>query len=184
MRTGIGPLDAAARLLEAVTAVASAGGTALILAVMALICADVIGRFVFGHPIAGVPEMVAMSILAIVFLQLANTLARGRLTRSDAVLTALRRRRPRAADALDAVLHAAGAFLVWTLLTAFWPLFLRSWSRAEMVGAVGQFLAPIWPVYGIVVGGSALLLAVFVMRTLLLTVRALRGAPAPLAAPR
>lgn len=178
LRTGLAPLDAAARLLDRLTAVASAAGTMLILAVMALICADVAGRFALGRPIAGVPEMVAMSILAIVFLQIANTLARGRLTRSDALLSALRRRRPRLGDGLDAVLHGAGAFLVWTLLTAFHPLFLRSWSRNEMVGAVGQFLAPIWPVYGIVVAGSALLLAVFAMRTVLLAVRATRGAPA------
>ncbi|MCC5999952.1 MAG: TRAP transporter small permease subunit [Pararhodobacter sp.] len=177
LRTGLWPVDTAARVLDRVTALFSALGTALILAVMALISVDVAGRFFFGRPIAGVPEMVAMSILAIVFLQLANTLSRGKLTRSDAFLSMLRNRRPRLADTLDALLHGAGAFLIYTLLTAFWPLFQRSYGRGQMVGTVGQFLAPIWPVHGIVVLGSALMLAVFVMRAVALTTRAVRGAP-------
>lgn len=176
-RAGLKPVDTAARILDRITAVFSALGTALILAVMGLIAVDVGGRFLFGRPIAGVPEMVAMSILAIVFLQIANTLSRGKLTRSDAFLSMLRRRRPRLADVLDAALHGAGAFLIYTLLSAFWPLFLRSYGRGQMVGTVGQFLAPIWPVHGIVVLGSALMLAVFVMRALALATRALRGAP-------
>ena len=177
LRTGLAPVDAAARLLDRLTALFSALGTVLILAVMAMISVDVGGRFLFGRPIAGVPEMVAMSILAIVFLQIANTLARGKLTRSDALLNMLRNRRPRLADALDAALHGAGAFLIYMLLTAFWPLFMRSYGRGQMVGTVGQFLAPIWPVHGIVVLGSALMLAVFVMRAIALTTRAVRGAP-------
>lgn len=177
LRTGLRPLDLAALWLERLTAVMSAGGTLLILAVMVLICADVVGRNAFGAPIAGVPEMVAMSILAIVFLQVANTLARGKLTRSEAFLGAVRRRAPRLGDGLDALMHGAGVYLVYQLVAAFHPLFLRSYDRNQMVGAVGQFLAPIWPVYGIVLAGSAALCAVFAMRALMLAIRALRGAP-------
>lgn len=177
LRTGLAPLDLAARWLDRLTAVASALGTALILAVMGLIVAEVVSRGLFARPIPGVIEMVSMSILAIVFLQLANTLARGKLTRSEALLAALRRRAPRLGDGFDAALHLAGAWLIWTLLTAFWPTFQRSWGRGEMVGTVGQFLAPVWPVHGIVVGGSALMLAVFLMRAALLVTRALRGRP-------
>jgi TRAP-type mannitol/chloroaromatic compound transport system permease small subunit len=177
LRTGFRPLDVTALALDRATAVLSALGTALILGIMLLIAADVTGRFFMGKPIAGVPEMVAMSILAIVFLQIANTLARGKLTRSDAFLKMLQNRAPRLSDALDAVLHGAGAFLIWTLLTAFHPLFLRSYGRGQMVGTVGQFLAPIWPVHGIVLIGSALLFAVFVTRALALSVHAVRGRP-------
>jgi len=174
LRTGIGVFDVAAALLDKITVAASALGTFLILVLMALITADVIGRFGFGYPIAGVPEIVAMSILAIVFLQIANTLSRDKLTRSDALLSVLRRYRPRLADALDAVLHGAGAGLVGVLITAFLPLFQRSYGRREMVGAVGQFLAPIWPVHLIVLIGAGLMFAVFVMRALALLHRAAR----------
>ena len=158
LRTGIAPLDGAAYILDRATALLSALGTALILGVMLLIAADVTGRFFLGKPIAGVPEMVAMSIMAIVFLQIANTLAGGKLTRSDALLKMLHNRAPRLGDALDAVLHGAGAFLIWILISAFYPLFLRSYGRGQMVG-------------------TALLFAVFVTRTLALSVLAIRGRP-------
>ena len=170
--TGYRPLDIAAGLLERVTALASTIGTVGILAIMLLISTDVIGRFGFGRPIAGVPEMVAMSILAIVFLQIANTLARGKLTRSDALLGLLRRRYRRTADIVDALMHSAGGVLVGILITAFYPLFLRSYGRGETVGTVGQFIAPIWPVHLIVLIGSGLLFLVFVQRTVSLLVLA------------
>ncbi len=175
LRTGIRLVDSGARLLDRVTALMSVLGTLTILLVMLLISVDVVGRFFFGHPIAGVPEMVAMSILAIVFLQIANTLSRGKLTRSDALLGLMRSRNQRLGDGLDALMHAAGAFLVYVLVTAFHPLFLRSWGRNEMVGTVGQFMAPIWPVHLIVLVGSTMLLAVFLMRTLCLLIRAWNG---------
>jgi TRAP-type mannitol/chloroaromatic compound transport system permease small subunit len=178
LRTGVAALDALSRAVDRVTAALSALGTLLILAIMLLITVDVVGRGVFSHPIAGVPEMVAMSILAIVFLQIANTTAQGKLTRSDALLGALARRNPRLAEGADAILHAAGAVLLAILVSAFYPQFLRSYGRNEMIGTVGQFLAPIWPVHGIVLLGAALMLIVFALRALALALRAVRGVPA------
>ncbi|MCC5979005.1 MAG: TRAP transporter small permease subunit [Salinarimonas sp.] len=175
LHTGIRLVDASARLLDRVTALMSALGTIAILLVMLLISVDVAGRFFFGRPIAGVPEMVAMSILAIVFLQIANTLSRGKLTRSDAFLGYLRKRNQRLGDGLDALMHLAGTFLIYVLVTAFYPLFMRSYGRNEMVGTVGQFMAPIWPVHLIVLVGSGMLLAVFSMRALCLAIRAWKG---------
>ncbi len=173
--TGLTPFDTFARWLNRVTMLFSALGTMLILGIMLLISFDVIGRFFFGNPIAGVPEMVAMSILAIVFLQIANTTAEGKLTRSDALLGALHRRSLRLAEGFDALLHLAGAALLAILLSAFYPQYLRSYGRGEMIGTVGQFLAPIWPVHGIVLLGSGLLFMVFVVRALALAIRAIRG---------
>lgn len=176
--TGIRVLDGSVRLLDRLTVLSSILGTLGILAIMVLIVADVVGRFVFDHPIAGVPEMVAMSILAIVFLQIGNTLARGRLTRADGFLGMLRKHWPRTGALIDALMHGAGAAIIMVLISAFHPLFLRSYGRNEMVGAVGQFLAPIWPVHLIVLIGSGLLAAVFLLRAITLLCHALRG-PAP-----
>ncbi|GAB4273881.1 MAG: hypothetical protein Kow0013_27870 [Pararhodobacter sp.] len=178
LRTGLAPFDALCRAVDRLTAFLSALGTVLILGVMLLITVDVIGRGAFAAPIAGVPEMVAMSILAIVFLQIANTTAQGKLTRSDALLGVLARRSPRLAEGMDALLHGAGAVLLAILVSAFHPQFLRSYGRGEMVGTVGQFLAPIWPVHGIVLLGAALMLLVFALRALALAIRALRGVSA------
>lgn len=172
LMTGWRWLDVAARWLDKVTVGLSVIGTLGIFGLMIIIVADVIARGA-GTPLAGVPEIVAMSILSIVFLQLANTVARGQLTRSDMLLGILARRAPRLGVVLDALMHLAGAVLVGVLVNAFWPLFIRTWTRNDTIGTVGQFLAPLWPAYGIVLIGSIVLCAVFAMRTLSLTVIAL-----------
>jgi TRAP-type mannitol/chloroaromatic compound transport system permease small subunit len=177
LRTGIRAFDFVADLLDRLTALMSVVGTLGIIAIMLLIVVDVGGRFFFGRPIAGVPEIVAMSILGIVFLQIANTLARGKLTRTDAFLGFIGRRSPRAALAVDAAMHIAGGVLIAILVNAFYPLFMRSYTRGDAVGSVGQFMAPIWPTHLIVLVGSFVLLLVFAMRALALILLAVRGAP-------
>ena len=86
-------------------------GTLLIVAVMLLVNADVIGRGAFDAPVSGVPEMVSMSIVAIVFLQIAQTFRTGRLTRTELLLGGLQKpqsaRPPRARIAFFASLPLA-----------------------------------------------------------------------------
>ena len=164
-------------LFDSLTAVMSVIGTAAILAIMALIVVDVIGRFFFGHPIPGVPEIVSMLILSIVFLQIGNTLLRGKLTRSDGFLHYLARKSPRAAAFLDAAMHVVGAVLIGIMAHAFYPLFLRSYGRDEQVGTVGQFLAPIWPTHLIVLIGSVVLCAAFILRAIAITIEASTANP-------
>jgi len=177
LRSGWRPLDRAATFFDRLTGAMNAVGTVWILALMILISADVVGRGAFGRPINGVPEMVSLSILGIVFLQLANTLSVGRLTRSDALIGALRRRFPRGGDLLDAVFHLLGAALMAIVLWSAWPKFVRSWERGEFVGAVGNFTAPTWPINLIVIVGGAALMLTFLLRALLLAVRGVRGGP-------
>lgn len=165
-QTGLSCFDALFRLFDRLTVAMSMLGTAAILFIMALITADVVGRGFFGHPIHGVPEIVSMLILSIVFLQIANTLLRDRLTRADGFLMLVRSRSPRLAGVIDAVMHLAGVGLVGVLVHAFYPLFLRSYGRGEMIGTVGQFLAPIWPTYLVVLIGAAMLCLAFALRTI------------------
>ena len=77
--------------LQRLTGAMNALGTLWILGLMVLINADVIGRDVFSHPVRGVTELVALSIVGIVFLQLADTLRAGRFTRADVLLDRLQR---------------------------------------------------------------------------------------------
>lgn len=174
---GLRGFDVLFRVFDRITATMSVIGTAAILFIMVLITADVVGRFFFGRPIAGVPEIVSMLILSIVFLQLANTLLRGKLTRSDGLLTLLRARAPRLAGTVDALVHLVGAGLVGVLVYAFYPLFMRSYSRNEMVGTVGQFLAPIWPTYLVVLVGASALLLAFALRALAILLSTFRNRP-------
>ena len=60
-------------------------GTLWIFGLMVLIGADVLGRELFNSPIRGVTEIVSLSIVAIVFLQLAHTLWVKRITRNEAL---------------------------------------------------------------------------------------------------
>ncbi|MEM1315814.1 MAG: TRAP transporter small permease subunit, partial [Pseudomonadota bacterium] len=127
------------RAVGVVTAGLNVVGTLLILAVAVLVNADVIGRAAFGAPVSGVPEIVSLSIVAVVFLQAAQAARAGRFVRSDSLLRALARRAPRAAALLDAVWHAAALALIWIIAQASWPIFWRAWERNTFVGAVGDF---------------------------------------------
>jgi TRAP-type C4-dicarboxylate transport system permease small subunit len=149
----------AERLIDRLTMALNVIGTLLILALMVLINSDVIGRGVFLSPISGVPEIVSMSIVAIVFLQVAQAFRMGRFTRTDALINALQKRAPRARAALELVFCTTGLFIVWVLLSASYPLFIKAFDRDTFVGTVGDFIAPIWPVkLVILVGCTALVL--------------------------
>ena len=66
----------------------SAGG-ALIFGLIIMINLDVFSRFFFNSPIDGVTELVELSIVAIVFLQLADAVRNGRLIRSEGLYNKL-----------------------------------------------------------------------------------------------
>jgi TRAP-type mannitol/chloroaromatic compound transport system permease small subunit len=146
------------RAVDAVTMGLNVIGTVLILAIMLLVNADVIGRGAFGAPISGVPEMVSMSIVAIVFLQVAQTFRMGRLTRSDALLNTLRSRSTRFRALVELLFCLAATFIMMQLLNASWPLFVKSWKRNTFEGTIGDFTAPIWPVKLIILIGCAVLI--------------------------
>ena len=157
--------------VDAVTTALNVLGALLILAVMVLVNADVIGRGAFNAPLAGVPEIVSMSIVAIVFLQIAQTFRKGRLTRTEAVPGWLEARAPRLRKGLELVFALAAIALVWQLLSASWPLFEKAWQRNTFEGTVGSFTAPIWPVKGILLVGCAALLVQLVLAALAAALR-------------
>lgn len=154
------------RGIDAVTWLLNVAGTVLIVLVMLLVNADVIGRGVFLHPVSGVPEIVSMSIVAIVFLQVAQAFRKGRLTRTQAVPGYIAARAPRLRLAMEAVFGLAAGLLVWQLFTASLPLFEKAWVRNTFEGTVGDFTAPIWPVKLIILIGCAALLIQIALATL------------------
>lgn len=154
------------RLLDHLTQACNVVGSLLIFALMVLIAADVIGREAAGLPISGVPEMVALSIVAIVFLQAPQALKAGKLTRSSALADWLTPRAPGATRLVESLFDLAGITVMSVILYASWPLFARAWSRNDFIGAVGDFTAPTWPVKAMILLGSALLIAQFAARIL------------------
>lgn len=87
-------ISRALRLLDWATQGANILGTVLIVGLVLIICIDVVGRETIGAPLAGVPEMVTVCIVAIVFLQVPQALKAGRLTRSDGLIILLHQRMP------------------------------------------------------------------------------------------
>lgn len=137
------------------TSALNAIGTVWIFAIMTLMTADVFGRNLFNAPIRGVIEIVSLSIVSIVFIQLADTLRTGKFTRADAVLGAVLIRRPALGRFLQGVFHLAGAALLATMCFAGWSLLMESWQNGEYLGAIGDFQAPVWVMRAMIVSGSA-----------------------------
>ena len=108
-------------------------GTLWIMALMALICADVVARSFYDRPLPRVPEFVGYSIVAIVFLQMANTLRRRKLTRADAFIDHLMEHRPAAAGIYNALFHLLGALVFGLIAGGLGPDALRGLCRGRRV---------------------------------------------------
>ena len=84
----------AGRIFDGVVSIFNAGGSLWIFVLMILLSADVLSRGLFAAPINGVPLLVELSILMIVFMQLAAAIRSGRLTRSEVLIAKLLEKRP------------------------------------------------------------------------------------------
>ncbi len=109
------------------------------------IVADVSFRFLFNAPISGITELVTMSVVAVLYMQLAYTLRSGYMTRSDAVLRRLTVGRPRLGNALNALFCLAGAALMIAIMARAWPKWVAAYDADFYVGVVGVFTFPEWP---------------------------------------
>ncbi|MGE3646146.1 MAG: TRAP transporter small permease subunit [Beijerinckiaceae bacterium] len=143
-------------VLRPVTALASIAGTIWIFVIMMLINADVAGTQALNAPVPGVPEIVAQSIVGIVFLQLADAQQHGRLIRSDVFLTRILSRSPAGGRLLLSFHNLAGAVLMGLVCWFTLPRLINAWTNEEYVGTVGTFTFPLWPIAGIIVFSSAL----------------------------
>lgn len=173
MTTEKDPVPERSSLFDKLIAGLSGIGTVVIFALMVLINLDVVSRTAFNSPINGVPEIVELSIVGIVFLQLAHCLKSGRITRSDGFYNRLKDRRPRAASALGVGFNLTGAILFAFILYGSVPRFVDSWNDNWYVGNVGLFTAPVWPVTLIILIGCAAMTAQF-LRLALSDMRGLR----------
>ncbi len=129
-------------------------GTVLILLMVVAVNVDVIGRNVFNRPVPGVLEFLGLSIVAIVFLQMANTLREGRHVSNDLLLQLVSRRRPRVKAAFYALFNLLGAILFGLIVVYVWPYFMQNWTNGYFRGTPGFVQIPIWPFQAALVVGS------------------------------
>jgi TRAP-type C4-dicarboxylate transport system permease small subunit len=136
-------------------------GTVLIFGLVVMINLDVISRFLFNAPIDGVTELVELSIVAIVFLQLGDAVRNGRLTRSEGLYSRLREKHPRLGHVIGALFDLAGAVFFVTIILGGIPRFVDAWERDYFSGIRGIFVVPVWPVRLILVIGALTVVIVF-----------------------
>ena len=148
-----GPL---ARLFDDTVSLFNGGGSVWIFCLMSILCADVISRSVFNAPINGVPLLVELSILLIMFLQLPAAIRSGRLTRSDILLARLVRDRPSLGLSLRAVYDALGIALMVAVFVYTLPTFNKVWRRDTFEGLEGDFALPSWPFKLLILVGAVM----------------------------
>jgi TRAP-type C4-dicarboxylate transport system permease small subunit len=136
-------------------------GSLWIFVLMVLINLDAFGRTFFAHPIEGVVEIVEMSIVAIVFLQLGDATQRGRLTRSDGLFNRALARYPKFGSAMGALFDLLGLIFMAIILYGTLPEMIESVEENLYFGSEGVFTAPKWPVYLIILIGGAVTLLQF-----------------------
>ena len=123
----------------------NAVGTLWIFAIMVAVNADVFARFLFSAPISGVPLLIELSIVAIVFVQLAAALRGGRMTRSDVLIGRLLGTRAMLGHTLQAIYHLAGAVLMAGIVVYVLPILERVWERNTYAGLEGDVTIAVWP---------------------------------------
>lgn len=149
-----------ARTFGAFTSALAALGSLWIFALMLLICGDIAGRALFNTPIPGTPELVALSVPGLVFLQLAQVVRARRMIHADLLLREIEARAPVAGHVYGLLFVLAGlAVFVFILVWAV-PDLVTAVRRSEFAGAQGAFTVSVWPFkLALVVGAAATALA-------------------------
>ena len=155
-------------------------GSFWILLLVLLVTGDALGRTFLNHPIAGTHEMIQISVVGIVFLQLADTIRTGRLTRSDSILGIVNLQWPRVGAGMQCAFYLLGATFMGIGLWGSVPLLKEAIDRGSYLGNEGIFTAPVWPVKTIIVIGLAVCLVQF-LRLALAAFRSARGRQADIA---
>lgn len=141
-------------------------GSLLIFAIMAMIVTDVLSRNLFNQPIAGVAELVAASIVMIVFLQLPGTLRHNRMAQADIFIVGFTEKHPRVGHLLQCLFFLAGAYMLYIVFSGTLPTFLRAWERNQFMGVEGVFTFPVWPIRFVIISCAAITVAQYLLLSL------------------
>jgi TRAP-type mannitol/chloroaromatic compound transport system permease small subunit len=150
-------------LLGRVVIVLNAIGSLCVLFLVLMVDIDAFGRTLFNRPIAGMIEMVAVSLAVIVFCQLADTIRLGKLTRSDSFIVLLAKR-SRMGRAIAAGFELLGALVMGLIVVGTVPLAAQSYQRGYFIGIPGVFTFPDWPLKALIVIGAVAAFLCFLQR--------------------
>jgi TRAP-type mannitol/chloroaromatic compound transport system permease small subunit len=113
--------------------------------------------------LSGTTEIVEISIVTILYLQLAHTLKVGRVTRSDALYGRILAKWPPIGNILGILFHLAGVGLMLAIVLGGWPKWLQAYHGGHFVGNTGVFTFPEWPQRLVLVIGCTMLGIQFVL---------------------
>jgi TRAP-type mannitol/chloroaromatic compound transport system permease small subunit len=118
--------------------------------IMFLMTGDVLGRFLFNHPITGTPELVRISLVGIVFMHMPHTLWVGRHVRSEIILSRISQKNR---SALEGIMYIFAAAVFLGIVFSSWEPMIESWKIAEYEGE-GALRVPVYPIRTIIIFGS------------------------------
>lgn len=144
------------RAIDRLAISANVLGALVVLFLIAVINLDVFMRTVLIAPIRGAVEIVEISIVAIVFLQLADVVRTGRLTRSDAFLERITGASPAIGFSMRRIFDMAGAGFMALIIYALVPEVIEAYEQEAYVGTEGVFTFPEWPIMAVMVLGATL----------------------------
>ena len=151
LAAGFGLLAGAARILDRFLITTAA---LVLFLMMAVMVADVCGRYLFNHPLTWVYDLISLYLMAaLFFFSLSDTLRTDRHVAIDLFRRAMPPRFQAFADVV----------IVLAAIVFFWLVFERGWLRAEeawvsgdrLVGAVAW---PTWIYYFLVPAGAGAIL--------------------------
>jgi len=154
------------RVANTLAIAANAAGTLAVLALVVILNVDVVARGVFSAPLKGTNEIVQLSVVFIVFLQLADVVRVDRLTRSDGFLNLLHNRRPGLTANLRRIINAVSAIFMGLIAYIMFPEFLHMWETQDYFGVPGLFTAPWWPIKLVIASGCALSCVIFTLKVI------------------
>ena len=130
-------------------------GSAWIFALMLLICGDIAGRVLFNTPIQRTPELVALSVPCVVFLQLPRVVSAGRMIHADLILRVIEARAPFAGHCYGLLFAVAGVTVFGVILLWTVPDLAKAIRIGEFAGTEGAYAVTVWPFKLAVVIGAA-----------------------------
>jgi len=129
-------------------------GVVWIFALMFLICADIFGRTVFDSPVRGVAEMVSLSLVASVFLQLAYAIHQKRLTRAEFLLQKIKSSDAKLASDWSGIIALVAFAMCLVIAIGIFPDLVRAFRTREFAGVQGIFAIQVWPIKLLIFAGS------------------------------
>jgi TRAP-type mannitol/chloroaromatic compound transport system permease small subunit len=113
-----------------------------------------------------VAEIGALSVVMILFLQLATTIRHERMARTEIVIQSLRSRSPRVAMILEGIYDLIGAAVCGLIAWSTVGVLGKDLAAHEFIGVLGVFTLPVWPFRVLILVGASVAALHYFLRSM------------------